>query len=255
MPRKPAKAEIWQTRPYQLALRAFDRARRLSRDYPLSVISAPTGRGKSFAAWHFCQGCADSVLVELPAREVLTPRIMLEVVGAGLGIEFPPNLRKYDCARAIIRAIEERGAFVILDQAHYLSTRQADVIRWIAEEAGLQVCLLGAPSLEQVLCRDEALARRVGSRFVIPPITLADLELVIPRTFPAEALEAIIVETRGSLGRVEVLIKDLRKLKDRVGYEGVTPKRVAATARGFTLQPNLAPLTEAERDELGIAAA
>jgi DNA transposition AAA+ family ATPase len=255
MPRKPAKPEIWATGPFQLTLKAFTRARKLSRDYPLSVISAPTGRGKSFAAWHFCQGCAEAVLVELPAREVLTPRILLEVIGAELGIEFPPNLRKYDCARVLIDAIEHRNAFVIIDQAEHLSTRLADVIRWIAEESGLQICLLGAPALEQVLCRDEALARRVGARFRIPPITLADLELIIPRTFPADALEAIIVETRGSLGRVEVLIKDLRQLKASHPDKVLTPKRVAAVARGFTLQPNLSPLTDAERQELGITAA
>ena len=245
--------EVWNTKPFQATMQVLESAYGARDEHVFTMITAPAGRGKSFAAEVFVERHTDCILTSMPPRVLMTPRQFLDRIGGAFGMEWPQNAARWSVVKEIAAALKTRGGILIVDEADELSLPLAKLLRTIAEESERQVCLVGCPSVIEVLRRHEPLVHRVGFRYEIPPIKLQDLEEIIPRTFPAESLQQIIRETRGNLRHVDKLIGLLRGVKSDRGHGGVTPTIVKRIAAKFLISGRATPMTTAEEAELGLA--
>ena len=250
----PSK-HIWDIQPYQQTMAAYRACSVLSEDQSLGVISGVIGAGKSFCAREHCEANPQDLLVECPPRTLLTsPRAILDVIAEPLGIPVGSNTSRRALAEAIICCLRDGRGMLLLDEADRLTTNLADLLRYISEQSGRPVCMIGAPRLADTLKRHEPLNTRVGFRYDVRPATVQDLSEMFPRTHSAEVYQETIRVTRGNLRSIKALWPKLADIKRQRG--AVTARQVRAVAGGFLLlahDPD--DLTEAEERTLGLAVA
>ncbi len=235
---------LWDIRPYRETMAAFERAASLGGDRSLSVISAVGGSGKSYCAQRFAQERREHVLVEVPCRALIerSVRVLLDIIAANLAVRSTGNTSRLEIADRIAVNLRKRGGMLMVDEADQLLVRYVDVLRSISMASGQPVCFIGTPSVEGILARSGPVATRVAFRFRINRATVEDLLEMFPRTYSKEAYEEIIDITGGNLRLIASLWDQLADVKREIGYEGVTPEAVRATASEFLLGGGVMPL-------------
>lgn len=227
---------IHNIQPYRETLTAFDNAALASGDQCLSVISSPAGAGKSFCAREFAERHPEHLLVHCPPKCLLTsPRALLDVIARPLGIAVGTQSRPRELTEAIIEVLAARRGLLMVDESEELTTPIANLVRYIAERSGRPACFIGAPRIKEVLLRHEPLSTRVGFRYDVRAITVADLQTMFPQTYIKEAYEEIVRVTRGNLRLVFQLWPKLAEAKRDLGRDGVDQTTVRAIADEFLL--------------------
>ncbi len=213
--------EVWNVKAFNELYTALDAVRKVSvRQRPLGLVTGQAGVGKTFTANVYAANSkSDVVIVTTPPRDILTPRILLEAIAHSLNIEPQSYRLKSELYDAVLDQVQERDAFLIIDEADRLRSSNADMLREIAEITGKPLCYLGCPAVEAILARVPATHHRIGFRHSVLPVEMEDLESALvgrsldidgKRKLDRETVSAIYDCTRGNLRHVESLIHLLR---------------------------------------------
>ena len=138
---------VWRVSAFEQTLTALQAARGLSTGRrPLSLITAPAGSGKTFAAEWYAGHNPGVKLAVCPPRDLLTAKTLLQAVAAASGLEPQSYRRNSDLFEAIAETLAGTDSFLIVDEADRLLASNADLLRELAEVSNTAVCYLGCPA-------------------------------------------------------------------------------------------------------------
>lgn len=236
---------IWKVRPFEELMQAFASVRAVAvKQRPLGMVTGAAGSGKTFAAEIFRRNNPGVVIVTVPPKDLLTPRILLDELALALEIE-PQSYRfKAELFSAIVDSLLANPRFLIVDEADRLRPGLADMLRELAELSGQAVCFLGCPATDAILAKVPATHHRIGFRHNVRPVELEDVEGALigkaleasgARKLDKATVDAIFECTRGNLRHIESLVhllRGARNAKTGQPYE-LTPTAVQLLNRRF----------------------
>ena len=124
------------------------------------VVMGQSGTGKSWAARHYCETHAVAWYLQMTcAVRSLSGLLELVSEAVGSGAWHPSALK---AERAVIERLKDRGALLVVDEAHHLTARLLDELRCIRDVAGCGLALLGDDSLTSTLTRCPQIVGRIG---------------------------------------------------------------------------------------------
>ena len=256
-PRHGLAAEVWQVEPFQQAMNRLRSVRRIAvPSRPLGLILGPAGVGKTFLAEQYALNNADTLIVTVPPKDILTPRSLLmryaEAVGVPTSTETVMGLY-----RTVVNALNKRDYFVIVDEADRLRPSNADLIRELAEETSRATCFMGCPSLLAVLEKVAPTHHRIGVMYRIEAITQDDLYASLhgrplltstaaqpqlpetTRNFDEPAVKAIWDVTGGNLRHIAALLASLRTKRPdasrRSAFDPLAPQFIRSVANEYQM--------------------
>jgi len=228
---------VWRVAAFEQTITALEAARNLaSSRRPLSLITAPAGSGKTFAAEWYAEHHSGVKLAVCPPRDILTAKSLLGAVGASVGIADDAFTKNYALFVAVCDALAAAGAFLIVDEADRLYASNADLLRELAEVSHTAVCYLGCPGVRATLARVPATHHRIGLSYSVPPVELRDLEQILFGKFEAVVVKEIYEQTSGNLRHLEALLDLLDRVQATGKRADITPKVVKLTAARYLLQ-------------------
>jgi DNA transposition AAA+ family ATPase len=144
----------------------------------MAVVSGGAGVGKTSAVEHYARSNPNVwVMVGEPACR--SPNAMLARLAEVLGMG--GSLR----SRAVVQRLTGTGGQLILDEAHHYPTPVLDQVRYIHDQAGIGIALLGNGGIYGRLEgagrteRYAPLFRRVGMRLTLPRTTARDVAALL----------------------------------------------------------------------------
>lgn len=233
MKRRPVlKPNVWNVPAFKHTVAALNACRELgSGRRPLGLITAPAGDGKTFAAEWYVQSQKNGQVRHAfcPPKSIMTTRSLLERLYESIGHVAcaSRNSALFDSLAIYLRA---ESTFLIVDEADRLRSGEVDLLRELAEVAGVAICLMGCPGILATLERVPAARHRIGFWFQVPPVCEADLHKVLDGTFEPAVVDAIFAHTHGNLRHVEALIENLSLVRSTAGEAVIDADTVAIAA-------------------------
>ena len=126
------------------------------------LIHGPSGRGKTWATRRHCDARAGAVYLSVTGATVTLAGMLsrlADAVGAG-----PEHGSALAAETAIVARLADRGALVVIDEAHHLSAKLLDELRCIRDNAGCGLALVGDDSVRMTLARCPQVTGRIGMR-------------------------------------------------------------------------------------------
>lgn len=149
----------------------------------ITVIYGPAGLGKTVAVSRYAQSCAYNSAVHVKAGEFnKTPTALLELITDKLGVV--GHAYRVDALMgAIIREIRSPG-LIIIDEAQHLSMNTLDGLRYLYDEGGIGLALVGNEMVFTQIARGRRamfaqLESRVGMYLSITRPEMGDLDAVL----------------------------------------------------------------------------
>lgn len=190
-----AKVELWLATRREAARRSLNAAG-LDRHRDLSVtdeiltalahaqavgdvvlIHGASGAGKSWAARHYCRTHSAAYVVTATCAVRSLSGLLGRVGGAiGVGARHGSALEAED---AVIGRLADRGAILVVDEAHHLTPRLLDELRCIRDVSGCGLALIGDDSVRMALARCPQILGRVGVRVGVRAHSEADVRLLM----------------------------------------------------------------------------
>ena len=136
------------------------------------LVAGPSGRGKTWAARRYCDARSNAWLVRVTGACVSVAGLLSRVadtVGGG-----PRHDSAMVAEAAIVQRVADRGALLVIDEAHHLGARQLDELRALRDIAGAGVALIGDDSIRVVLARCPQVVGRIGIRVDLRRVLTAD---------------------------------------------------------------------------------
>jgi hypothetical protein len=149
----------------------------------VAVIYGPAGIGKTVAASRYAQGCAYRSAVHVKAGEFnKTPTALLELITNKLGVV--GNAYRVDALMGAIIREMRAPALVIIDEAQHLSMSTLDGLRYLYDEGGIGLALVGNEMVFTQIARGRRamfaqLESRVGVYLSITRPEPGDLDAVL----------------------------------------------------------------------------
>ena len=165
------------------------------------LVTGHSGAGKSWAAHHYCQTHSVAWYLEM-SRCVRSLSGMLGRVSRAIGAQGRYR-SALEAEEAVIEHLRDRGALLVIDEAHHLPAALLDELRCIRDQAGCGLALVGNDGIMQTLRECPQIVGRIGAQ--------------LEKRKPAEADVATLVS--GILGR-------------RAGRREVKAAMAAATGPG-----------------------
>ena len=130
------------------------------------LVHGQSGAGKSWAAQHYCRTHSSAHYVSMTCAVRGLPGLLGRVgVAVGVGATHGSAL---DAESAIIARLQDRGALLVVDEAHHLTAKLLDELRCIRDVAGCGLALIGDDSVRMTLARCPQIVGRIGFRVGIP---------------------------------------------------------------------------------------
>jgi DNA transposition AAA+ family ATPase len=237
MPRRPVlKPAVWPIPAFQETAKALQLASELATSRrPLSLITAPAGSGKTFAAEWYAEQNRSCKIAVCPPAYLLSARSLLEAVAGAIGYT-ETHWRVAALFDNLVAYTANRHIFLVLDEADRMNSRAADLLRELAEDADLALCFLGCPGTLATLARVPATHHRIGFRFEIPPVELADVARILDGRYDDATVEEIFEQTGGNLRHIEAVIALVDKAESGGRRATASPKLVRALAHRYLLK-------------------
>lgn len=202
------------------------------------LIVGHSGAGKTWAARHYCQTHAAAWCLQMtPAVRSLSGLLGLVGEAVGSGGWHPSAL---DAQKAAVERLRDRGALLVIDEAHHLSARLLDQLRCMCMQdiAGCGLALIGDHSLTATLIRCPQITGRVGAKLEKKKPAETDvaklLSGVLGRAATARELKAAAVAAAAD-GGLHALRRALARawIAARAGgREEIAPEDVEIAAAG-----------------------
>lgn len=130
------------------------------------LVHGQSGAGKSWAANHYCRTHSSAHYVSMTVAVRGLPGLLGRIgVAVGVGATHGSAL---DAESAIIARLQDRGALLVIDEAHHLTAKLLDELRCIRDVSGCGLALIGDDSVRMTLARCPQIVGRIGFRVGIP---------------------------------------------------------------------------------------
>ena len=126
------------------------------------LVHGPSGRGKTWTARRHCAARTGAFYLSVTGATVTLAGLLsrlADAVGAG-----PRHGSGLEAETAIVARLRDRGALVVIDEAHHLRASLLDELRCIRDLAGCGLALVGDDSLRVTLARCPQVTGRIGMR-------------------------------------------------------------------------------------------
>ena len=115
------------------------------------LIHGSSGWGKTWAARHHCAGRAGAVFLSVTGACVTLSGLLHRLSdAAGAGGRHGSAL---EAETAIVSRLADRGALIVIDEAHHLRAHQIDELRCIRDMGNCGLALIGDDSVRMTLAR------------------------------------------------------------------------------------------------------
>ena len=200
----------------------------------MALVLGPSGRGKTWAAKRYCATRAGASFVRatraLGTMAGLLSRLS-DAVGAG-----PHHASAADAETAIVSKLRDRGALIVIDEAHHLRAAQLDELRCIhdPELAGCGLALIGDESIEMPLARCPQVIGRIGMRVELRTTEEADVAAIaagpLGRRPNKRELKHLLAVARGpgGLHALRGVLAAAYMLARDEGADAIAPDHLAA---------------------------
>ena len=169
------------------------------------LVHGPSGRGKSWACQRYCAGRSSAWQLQATSA-IGSVAGLLHRLGAAIdaGSGHPSALA---AETAVIERLKDRGALIVVDEAHHLSVRLLDELRQIRDIAACGLALIGGDELWSKLARSpqcNQIVGRIGIR--LPLGRTADTDVgalaraVLGRNPSASELRLLVTAAAGAGG-------------------------------------------------------
>jgi len=202
------EAKLRETQPYKSTL-AF--LREVVGARCMAVLEGEPGVGKTFGALSFARrhNIPFITVVERFLLEKAPSRFFRTIVAEITGQE-PASL--WDALERLEQWASNGNAprTIFLDEAQWLTGKALDAFRRLHDFTGCTILLIGHEGeLVKLLTRYPQARDRVAMRFVVPPLSFSDLELLHGADFNGELLQAIYDLTQGNFRRLQRVVSHL----------------------------------------------
>ena len=202
------EAKLRETQPYKATI-AF--LREVVGARCMAVLEGEPGVGKTFGALSFARkyNIPFITVVERVILEKSPSRFFRTVVAEITGHQ-PASL--WDALEALEHWASNGNAprTIFLDEAQWLTGKALDVFRRLHDFTGITILLIGHEGeLVKLLSRYPQARDRVAMRFVVPPLSFSDLELLHGADFNGELLHALYDLTQGDFRRLQRVVSHL----------------------------------------------
>ena len=166
------------------------------------LITGSSGAGKSWAAKRYCATHSVAWYLQMTSA-VRSLSGLLELVSdaVGAGAWHPSALK---AERAVIERLQDRGALLVVDEAHHLTGRLLDELRCIRDIAGCGLALIGEERLTATLTRCPQIVGRIGGRLQKKKPAEADVATLLSgflgRRASAREVKAAVAAASGAGG-------------------------------------------------------
>ena len=144
------------------------------------LVHGPSGRGKTMAARAYFHDHSGVVLMTASRAMVTMSGLLLSLSeAAGLG---PEHRSALAAERQITSSLRDRGALIIVDEAHHLREALLDELRCIRDTAGCGLALVGNDSLHVTLQRCPQILGRVFERVHLRTLDQEDVVSIATAT-------------------------------------------------------------------------
>ena len=166
------------------------------------LVHGPSGRGKSWAAGHYCRTRSGASCLAVTGATVSLAGLLGRVADAvGAGSRHGSAL---EAETAVVARLKDRGALLVIDEAHHLGGRQIDELRCIRDLAGCGLALVGDDTIRMTLARCPQVSGRIGVRVGLGAASetdIADLAAGVLGRKPATGeLKRLLAAARGPGG-------------------------------------------------------
>jgi DNA transposition AAA+ family ATPase len=201
------EAKLRETQPYKSTV-AF--LRKVIRQSVMAVLEGEPGVGKTFGALSFAQrhGIPFITVIERVALEKAPSRFFRTMVAELVGTQ-PPSL--WDALEASELWARNGGSprALFLDEAQWLTGKALDVFRRLHDMTGATIVFIGHEGeLSKLFARYPQARDRVAMRFVVPPLTLQDIQSLHPE-LPDQLAREVFDLTQGNFRRLQRLMSHL----------------------------------------------
>ena len=166
------------------------------------LVHGPSGRGKSWMTRRHCAARAGAFYLSVTGATVTLAGLLsrlADAVGAG-----PEHGSALAAETAVVARLADRGALVVVDEAHHLSAKLLDELRCIRDNAGCGLALVGDDSVRMTLARCPQVLGRIGMRVPLGALAVADVAAIaagpLGRAPAANELKVLAATARGPGG-------------------------------------------------------
>ncbi|MDO4246546.1 MAG: AAA family ATPase [Deinococcus sp.] len=196
---------------------------------PLVLVVGEHGCGKSTAA---------RLLAQKPrtfyweARPDYTPKDVMADILEKLNIRVGESWRQR--TDVLTRYLQDHPHTLLIDESQRMGWRTLDQLKYVADNSGITIVLLGSPWLEQIIAKRTDIDSRVGVRVRVEPLSQADfLRLYSDDDYPEKVLVAVHEVTRGVYRVIDRLLRhlDVGLADASMSRADLTPAHVRAVAQ------------------------
>lgn len=178
----------------------------VKRRSPLCVVAGEHGGGKTTAATLYANSNPRALYWQAPpeynAREIVAD--LCEKLGIRTGEAWRVR------TSVLVTHLKEHPHTILIDEAQRLDYRALDMIKYVADSAGVTFVLLGSPWLDRVIDRHTDIASRAWVRVRVKPIELdAFTALYEPMGYSKKVLKAAHEATKGVMRSIVALFDHL----------------------------------------------
>jgi Uncharacterized ATPase, putative transposase len=201
---EPAAPTILGTPAVRLVVNRIAYA--VKRGSPLCIVSGEHGAGKTTAATLYANSNPRALYWQAPpeynAREIVAD--LCDKLGIRTGEAWRVR------TSVLVSHLQEHPHTVLIDEAQRLDYRALDMIKYVADTAGVTFVLLGSPWLDRVIDRHTDIASRAWVRVRVKPIELdAFTALYEPMGYSKKVLKAVHEVTKGVMRSITALFDHL----------------------------------------------
>ena len=139
----------------------------------VALVTGPSGAGKTWAAQRYCARRASAIYLEVCGATVSHAGLLglvAEAVGAG-----PRHASALAARIAAVAALRDRGALLVVDEAHHLSAALVDDLRRVRDMSGAGLALIGGAGLAMTVASRAEIAGRIGARLTLKAAAETDV--------------------------------------------------------------------------------
>ncbi len=198
------------------------------------MVAGPSGAGKSWASQRYCTTRSAALWLEVDGAVVTHAGLLglvAEAAGAG-----PQHSSALAARKAAVTALTDRGALLVVDEAHHLSAALIDELRRVRDMSGAGLALVGDEALRMTVARCPQVTGRIGMRVGLRASAEADVRMlgqgVLGRRPDRAEMKTLMAAARGPGG-----LHALRRLLMRAwmiaraeGIGEIGPEDIAAAA-------------------------
>lgn len=226
--------DIRETKAVKEALALADLV--MASDNPIGEITGPAGTGKTMAGRAVVQKLG---AIRIAAWDGMTRHQLLATVAAAIGMEGPGS-----ADRVLRRGAEAERVMLVIDEANKLGWRVLEVVRYLADECGFAVLLIGTELYTRKFtdARTRPLLVQLGSRIGAKRVSTRHLDRAETYAHVVKPIFGDITDKelvtafwqacrKGNYREAVELAEECRRIMAQNGMQALTPAVLELAAK------------------------